>query len=402
MMVRGHEMGYAVLACELAALLGERDPLRLNDSDVQLRVEWLRTGGSQNGEGQAQRQGLRAMRDSLLRQLGAGGAVSDNTDLAQCGTLLAFAYPDRIARRRKGQANRFLLSNGRGARFREAEPLAANDFLVAVHLDGEQEAVIYLAASVGLDQLQAQHTDLLREDAVVSWDDDEGAVLTRQQLRLGELLLDDRPLQDVESESVQAVLLTGIQERGLDCLPWDTAARQLQQRVCFVRTLEPADWPNFGDEALHRQLQEWLLPFLGHMSRLAHLKRLDLHAALLAQLSWEQQQQLEQLAPTHLRVPSGSRLQLDYSEGRPVLAVRLQEMFGLEDTPRIAGGRVPVLLHLLSPARRPVQITQDLATFWSGSYHSVKKELKGRYPKHPWPDDPLQALPTSRAKPRKR
>ncbi|MFC1774302.1 ATP-dependent helicase C-terminal domain-containing protein, partial [Pseudomonadota bacterium] len=378
------------------------DPLRLNDSDIQLRVEWLRTAGNDGRGRREQRQSLLAMRDNWLRQLGAGKAVSDSADLAQCGTLLAFAYPDRIARRRKGQANRFLLSNGRGARFRDAEPLAANDFLVAAHLDGEQEAVIYLAASVSRDQLQEQHADLLRENALISWDEDQGAVLTRQQLRLGKLLLDDRPLQDADTEAVQLALLGGIQSRGLDCLPWNDSSRQLQLRVGFVKALAPDDWPDISDAALSEHMHDWLLPFLGGMTRLAHLKRLDLHAALLAQLSWEQQQQLDQMAPTHLRVPSGSRLRLDYSEGRPVLAVRLQEMFGLADTPRIAGGRVAVLLYLLSPARRPVQVTQDLATFWSGSYHAVKKELKGRYPKHPWPDDPLQALPTTRVKPRKR
>jgi ATP-dependent RNA helicase HrpB len=402
MMVRGHETGYALLACELAALLSERDPLRINDSDIQLRVEWLRVSDDTGGSKREQRQALRAMTDAWLKRLGAGRPPTDNTDLAQCGTLLAFAYPDRIARRRPGRANRFLLSNGRGARFREAEPLAASDFLVAAHLVGEQEAVIYLAASVSRDQLQEQHADLLREEAIISWDDNEGAVLTRRQLRLGELLLEDRPLQDAAAEAVRNVLLDGIQERGLDCLPWDGTTRQLQLRVDFLRALEPDKWPDFGDKALSARLQDWLLPFLGGMTRIAHLRRLDLQAVLLAQLSWEQQQQLNRLAPTHLRVPSGSKLQLDYSEGRPVLAVRLQEMFGLADTPRVAAGRVAVLLHLLSPARRPVQITQDLATFWSGSYHAVKKELKGRYPKHPWPDDPLQALPTARIKPRKR
>jgi len=402
MMVRGHEMGYAILACELAALLGERDPLRINDSDIQLRVEWLRTGGKEASGSKEQRQSLRAMANIWLRKLGAAKPVPDNADLALCGALLAFAYPDRIARRRKGQANRFLLSNGRGARFRDAEPLAANDYLVAAHLDGEQEAVIYLAASISLDQLQVWHSDLLHEQARIFWDESEAAVLTRKQLRLGELLLDDRPLQDADAEVVRDALLSGVRNRGLDCLPWSDASRQFQLRVGFMKTLEPDDWPDIRDAALNERMDEWLLPFLGNMTRLTHLRRLDLHAVLLAQLSWEQQQRLARLAPTHLRVPSGSNLSLDYSEGRPVLAVRLQEMFGLADTPRIAEGRVKVLLHLLSPARRPLQITQDLAGFWAGSYHSVIKDMKGRYPKHPWPDDPLQALPTTRAKPRKR
>ena len=170
-----------------------------------------------------------------------------------------------------------------------------------------------------------------------------------------------------------------------------TAARQLQARIGFLHRLAPHDWPDVSDARLIVSLDDWLSPYLHGMTRLAHLKRLDIDAALLAQLPWVKRKQLDELAPTQLTVPSGSRVRLDYSHEIPVLAVRLQAMFGLVDTPRIAGGRVAVLLHLLSPARRAVQITQDLAAFWRGSYHEVKKELKGRYPKHHWPDDPLQA-----------
>jgi ATP-dependent helicase HrpB len=197
---------------------------------------------------------------------------------------------------------------------------------------------------------------------------------------------------------LQSTLLEGIRRNGLACLPWNAAARQLQARISFMHRAAPRNWPDASDAMLLSTLHEWLLPYVHSMRRLAQLRRLDLYAVLLAQLSWAQQRQLDELAPSHLTVPSGSRVRLDYSQETPVLAVRLQEMFGLADTPRIAGGRLPVLLHLLSPARRPVQVTQDLATFWQGSYHDVKKELKGRYPKHHWPDDPLQAEPTARAK----
>jgi ATP-dependent helicase HrpB len=165
----------------------------------------------------------------------------------------------------------------------------------------------------------------------------------------------------------------------------------LQARIGFLHRLAPHDWPDVSDARLMSSLDDWLVPYLHGMTRLAHLNRLDMRTALLAQLPWVKQKRLDELAPTHLTVPSGSRVRLDYSHQTPVLAVRLQEMFGLGETPRVAGGRVAVLLHLLSPARRPVQITQDLAAFWQGSYHEVKKELKGRYPKHHWPDDPLQA-----------
>ncbi|MDH5218166.1 MAG: ATP-dependent helicase HrpB, partial [Gammaproteobacteria bacterium] len=190
----------------------------------------------------------------------------------------------------------------------------------------------------------------------------------------------------------------GIKAQGLECLPWNDNSRELQARVNFLHQQLDGDWPDFSDAALLETLDEWLLPYLDNMSRLTHLNKLNLHSILLSCLPWEQQRQLDALAPTHLDVPSGSRIRLDYTHSPPVLAVRLQEMFGLTDTPRIAKGKVAVLLHLLSPARRPVQITQDLAGFWQSSYHDVKKDLKGRYPKHHWPDNPLEAQATARAK----
>jgi ATP-dependent helicase HrpB len=239
-------------------LLGERDPLRVADSDIQLRVEWLRGAGDDGTRQGEQRRSLRGMADAWLRKLGAEKQSSDNADLARCGTLLAFAYPDRIAMHRKGQVNRFLLSNGRGARFRDAEPLAASEFLVAAHLDGEKEAVIYLAAAISRDQLQEHHADLIREQAVIAWDENEAAVLTRKQLRLGELLLDDRPLKDTNREAVQHALLGGIQSRGLDCLPWNAVSRQLQLRVGFMKALEPDDWHEYRVQAQGNHLQHWI------------------------------------------------------------------------------------------------------------------------------------------------
>jgi len=316
--------------------------------------------------------------------------------------LLAFAYPDRIAQRRAGADNRFLLSSGRGALFIEAEPLAASDWIVAAHLDGAREARIFLAAAVTRAQLLEHHAALISERTFVAWDEREQAVQARRQQRLGELVIADEPWTQADAEAVQAALLEGIRRTGMGGLPWAEATRELQARIGFLHRLAPDDWPDIGDETLLATLEDWLAPWLEGISRLAHLKRLDLHAALLARLPWTQQRQLDELAPATLMVPSGSRVRLDYSEETPVLAVRLQEMFGLTETPRIAGGRVPVLLHLLSPARRPMQITRDLAAFWQGAYHEVKKELKGRYPKHHWPDDPLQAAPTARAKPRRR
>jgi ATP-dependent helicase HrpB len=226
-------------------------------------------------------------------------------------------------------------------------------------------------------------------------------VLARRQRRLGELVLEEAPLAAPDGAAVAAALLAGIRELGLAALPWTKELRAWQARVLFLRGIDPAGWPDVSDTALAATLEHWLLPWLGGMTRRAHLARLDLAATLRALLGYEQQRRLEELAPTHVAVPSGSRIALDYLDGAvPSLSVRLQEVFGLTDTPRLAGGRVAVLMKLLSPARRPVQVTQDLRSFWEKGYHDVKKELKGRYPRHYWPDDPHRAEPTRRVRPR--
>jgi len=401
MMLSAQLLGAGALACELAALLSERDPLasaRDREADITLRVELLRNIGKVPAASAGLLKQIRATAKQWQRKLHCGPPPADHSDLSMAGVLLAFAYPDRIARRRAGSDNRFIMSNGRGALFKEAEPLAAADMIVAGHLDGAREARIHLAARVQSEQLQDIHSELVTEVTQVSWDEREQCVQARRQLRMGAVVLDDKPWQEADPQAVAQALLTGIRKQGLAVLPWDAAARELQARLCFMHHLAPESWPDMSDTALLESLEVWLLPFLTGMSRFSHLRRLDLQAALLAPLDWSTQRQLDEQAPTHLVVPSGSRVRLDYSQTTPVLAVRLQELFGLTDTPCVAGGRVPVLLHLLSPARRPVQITQDLAAFWQGSYHDVRKELKGRYPKHHWPDDPLAAQATRRVR----
>jgi len=401
MMLRGRELGYGSLACELAALLGERDPLRgvqPHDADIVLRVELLRGIGEARD---ANRSLLRRIRDTAhqwQRQLHCDASPVDHADLPMAGVLLGFAYPDRIALRRQGYDKRFLLSNGHGAVFGEAQPLAAADTLVAANLDGRGEARIFLAAGMHREHLLEYHGELIREQSFVSWDEREQCVRARRQQRLGELVLLDEAWQDADPEAVQTAMLDGIRRHAPACLPWSDAARQLQARISFLHRLTPHDWSDVSDARLMSSLDDCLSPYLHGMTRLAHLRRVDMRTVLLAQLPWVKQKQLDELAPTHLIVPSGTRVRLDYSHEIPVLAVRLQEMFGLSDTPRVAGGRVAVLLHLLSPAHRPVQITQDLVAFWRGSYHEVKKELKGRYPRHHWPDDPLQARASAAAR----
>jgi len=400
MMLRGKEIGAGALACEIAALLSERDVMRgraARESDLRLRIESLRDRPRSNEIDQGALRQACQTATQWQRQLQVRADPTQD-DLALIGVVLAYAYPDRIGRRRDTTDTRYLLSNGRGALLAEGDLLSTEEFIVAAHLDGSREARIFLAAGVHREQLLRYHSDLIQVQSFVSWDDRNACVQARRQQRMGEVIIDDEPWSDADPEAIQQALLDGIRLQGLACLPWNDTTRELQARVIFLHEQLDSSWPDFDDAALLETLDDWLRPYLTGMSRLSHLQRLDLHAILLACLPWEQQRQLDELAPTHLTVPSGSRIRLDYSHFPPVLAVRLQEMFGLTDTPRIAHGKVAVLLHLLSPARRPVQITQDLAGFWQSSYHDVKKDLKGRYPKHHWPDNPLQAQATARAK----
>lgn len=397
MLLRGKEIGAGALACEIAALLSDRDVLRggTRESDLQLRLEALH---DQSRSGNIDQGALRQARQTAEQWQRRLQAWAEQNDPALTGVLLAWAYPDRIGRRRDRHGNRYLLSNGRGAILTEGDPLSREEYIVAAHLDGAREARIFLAAGVQHAQLEHYHADLIQTQRFVDWDERNGCVQARRQRRIGEVILEDGEWRDAEPQAVQQALLDGIRQQGLSCLPWNGSARELQARVNFLHGELNKDWPDWSEVVLLASLGDWLLPYLTGMTRLSHLQRLDLHAILLARLPWELQSRLNELAPTHLTVPSGSRIRIDYSRSPPVLAVRLQEMFGLTDTPRIANGKVAVLLHLLSPAHRPVQITQDLAGFWQTSYHDVKKDLKGRYPKHHWPDDPMQAQPTARAK----
>ena len=418
MMLKGKELGLGGLACEVAALLGERDIIRaqpgFRDADLRLRVELLRgldDDGRMRGAGRGlsverggAQQALKQARQ-WKRQLGerdGGGELGDT------GLLVALAYPDRIGQRRPGgnaggAAAQYRLSNGRGAFFQDAEPLTAQDWLAVADLDGAaRESRIFLAAPVTLAELEETFAEHIRTETVVAWDGREQAVLARRRRMLFALVLKDERLANPPADVIAAAMLEGIREMGLTALPWTDELRKWQARVQFLRRMEGEEWPDVSDAALLDTMEEWLMPFLNGASRRAHLDRVELSNALRGLLPWAMQQRLDKEAPTHVEVPSGSRVPIDYSGDEPVLAVRLQEMFGLAETPRIAGGRTALLLHLLSPARRPVQVTRDLASFWANAYKAVKADLKGQYPKHYWPDNPLEAEPTARAKPRGR
>jgi ATP-dependent helicase HrpB len=270
-----------------------------------------------------------------------------------------------------------------------AQSLGDSEYLAVADVGGTgADARIFAAAPVTLAEIESAFAQQVVEDSHIGWDPDARAVRARRRTRLGALVLREGGLHDPDPAAVGAALLSGIRALGLAALPWSDAARSLRARLAFAHATDPA-WPDVSDDALLATLEEWLLP---HVTGITTLARVDVLPALEGMLSWSRRQQLERHAPTHWEVPSGSRIRIDYDDPTaPVLAVRLQEVFGLHDTPRIAGGRVPLTVHLLSPAHRPVQVTQDLAGFWRGSYFDVKKELKGRYPKHYWPDDPLVA-----------
>jgi ATP-dependent helicase HrpB len=413
LLLRGAESGYGALACDLAALLGGRDVLRaegdVRDADIRVRLGVLRAAAGGGGRVPARAQGMEVDRAGVRRVAEEARAwrrrlgVRDDEvrDADAAGLLLAFAYPDRIAQRRPGGGGRFLLRNGRGAALPSPQALSAAEFLVAAELDGRgRESRVFLAAPLERAELEAHFGEQAEVAETTEWDAGAGAVRARRRRTLGALTLQDAPSTDVDAEAVAAALLGGIREAGLRVLPWTPAARQLQQRLGFLHRHEPG-WLDASEAALLDGLAEWLGPHLFGMRRLADLDRLDLEAALLAGLPWDRRRLLDEVAPTHLLVPSGSRIPLDYADpDAPTLAVRLQEVFGLRDTPRIARGAVPLTIHLLSPAHRPVQVTRDLASFWRTTYFEVRKDLRGRYPKHSWPDDPLAAEATRRARPR--
>jgi ATP-dependent helicase HrpB len=404
MLLRSRALGGAGTGCDLAALLSERDVLRGSvgppDPDVRLRLDALNALRERRHiDSTVDLAALRRVRSEAdrLRTRHARGASATG----DAGVLLAFAYPDRIARARTGTRGRFLLRNGRGAAMQPSWPIAAEPLVVAAEVEGHgRDSRIVLAAPLAEDNLRSHFRDQIETLETVAWEDEVAMVRATRTERLGALVLAEAPLLDAQPESVASALLVGVAKRGLRVLPWSKEAKQLVERVRFLRTLDPS-WPDMSDDALAASLGIWLAPHVYGLRRLDDLAALDLPTILAAQLVHSQRRELDVLAPTHVVAPTGSRLPINYSDAAaPAVAVRLQELFGLTEGPRIAGGRVPLTLQLLSPAHRPVQVTRDLAGFWQGSYHDVRKDMRGRYPKHAWPEDPARAQPTHRTKPR--
>jgi ATP-dependent helicase HrpB len=414
MLLRAADLRASALACDVAALLSERDVLRTpgasTDADIAFRVHAIRgdasTGSLPTGA-EIGREPLRRARleaDRLARLLGARrdtGPQAAGT-AGNLGTLVALAYPDRIAQRRPGARSRYVLRNGRGAELTGPQSLSESPFIVAAELDDQRpESRVFLAASITIDEVRATFADQIETEDVVEFDDATNAVIARRRERLGAIVLRDAAIGDPDPALVTAALLGALRRRGVGLLPWSDAARRFRERMAFAeRHLD--GWPGVSDEALAASLEHWLSDAVADVRRMADFARVDLVGALSRLLDWQQRRALDEVAPSHLEVPTGSRIAVDYTNpDAPVLAVRIQEVFGLIESPRIARGRVPVTMHLLSPAHRPVQVTQDLAGFWRTGYFDVRKDLRGRYPKHEWPENPLDATPTRRAKPRR-
>jgi len=436
MLLRSVPLDCARLACDLAALLSERDLLRaplVRQTDVRLRLDLLYGHRGEVTAAPVDRRAIERIRrtadqwERMLQQVTGIRLVRKPVDLDPVGLLLATAYPDRIAQRQKASQPRYVLANGRGARFTHPDSLAGEAYLVIAELDaGSQWARIDLAAPVSQKHIEQLYATEVVESEAVAWDERTSAVRASRQRRLGALLLADGALSNPDPSLIAAALMEGMRKAGLQTLAWTPELQDWRRRIQFLRRLGQRDvsasgasredaasrrrgggagekdtnstWPDLSDERLADTLGEWLGPYVVGMTTLERVQRMDLTTPLHALLSRAQQRELDRLAPTHLTVPSGSQIRVDYAEDVPVLAVRLQEMFGCKDTPHLVHGTLPVMLHLLSPAKRPVQVTRDLASFWANAYPEVRKELRGRYPKHHWPEDPLAAPPTARTK----
>lgn len=370
-------------SADLAALLEDRDPMRDAGVDAGVRLRALRRGGHpwvKRMAGEARR----------LKRHEAGVAGQTAAQMA------ARAFPDRIGMRREGEAPRWRLSGGTGAFMRPSDALAGARLIVAVDLDGDRrEARVRLAFALSEAELRAVHGHHIGWDTVCFWDSRSRRVIAREQERFGALVLNERQWKDAPQEQVAAALLEGLRDLGLETLNWSTKARKLRARLAIGGVVD------VSDSGLLNALEDWLLPFLGARSTGEDLRRLDPREALKAWAGWDTLAQLDRDVPAHYTTPLGRKIEIDYGGGLPEVALRLQEVFGETKHPVVGPDRVPLRMVLLSPAHKPIQVTQDLPGFWDGSYGDVRKDMRGQYPKHPWPEDPRAADPTMRAKPRR-
>ena len=401
MILRGMEFNLGALACDIAALLEERDILAgSKDSDIDLALR-LHTLHQKHTSDKGIYERITSQSKRLKQLVGVRDELK-KTEENEPGILLALAYPERIARRRENNSYRYQLANGTTGVLPKGSLLAREEFLAIGEVDGiGTEVRIYLAAPLAKKDLQRVFADAIIEEEEIRWSSSDDMVITRNISRLGAIIISEQHIKP-HGEKVSAAMVDGVRQLGLECLPWDKETRSLQQRAEWLRkNLDRPDLPDISNSTLLKTLEDWLVPFLDNIWRRDQLQKLSLMDILHARFTYAQQKELERFAPSHLNLPSGSRIALDYSGDQPVLAVRLQELFGQIETPKIYGGKVNVLVHLLSPAHRPLAVTQDLHSFWTNTYPEIRMQMRVRYPKHVWPEDPLTAKPTNRTVKRK-
>lgn len=400
MLIRAQEEKAVGLATDIAALLEERDPLpKEAGMDINLRIEALRRARHTGKPGNRLSR-IEKAADQYRRML---GVTADNRPVEpyQTGLLLAYAYPERIAFARPGNNARFQLANGQYAVAGHADDLSHEPWLAIAHMDTRDGlGKIFLAAPLNPTDLE----HLVKARETITWDTKKGGLIAAGELRIGSILLRSTPLPSPDKALLAQAVSEAVKTEGRALLDMNEATGQLQNRIQSLRTWNPDDaWPDVSTDYLLQTNADWLGPYLTHVKRPEDLKKINVAEALLNSLPWEKQQELSRLAPAKLQVPSGSAIRLEYfADGaKPVLAVRLQEVFGMAETPAVNHGKNPVLLHLLSPGYKPVQVTADLRSFWNTTYFEVKKELKRRYPKHAWPDDPWTAAAVAKGRPMK-
>ncbi len=382
MVIAGKNLGAGVLAAELAALISERDGLP-RDSSVDVETRLMHVRGS-----------ARERMKQVARQIRDSAGVKDDTAEISHGVLLALAYPDRIAQKR-GSLGRFRMASGAGAIVAAHDLLAKEDYIAIGLLDGSQvDAKVHLAAALSKTEIETHFKELIVETTGVFWDAKANAVSASRALKLGALVLEERPLATLDPEDVAAAMAEGVFVMGLSSLPWSDGAKMFRARINFLaRAMPDFGWPNLTDEHLQTSIRNWLQPYLAGKSRKSHLAELDMLAILRGMIDHAMISKIEKLAPSRMEVPGGGHYAIDYDvDGDPVLRVRLQEMFGMQSAPQIAEGRARLKIELLSPGGKPVAVTQSMETFWVNGYPDVRKDMRGRYPKHSWPEDPLTAV----------
>jgi ATP-dependent helicase HrpB len=403
MVVDAAAKGDALLAADVAALISERG-LGGDDVDLRERLAGLRRDRSSRAR---DARAMAARWAEIARSVSSSDPPTQPSPATTegemtIGALVALAYPERIGKNRGGDSGTFLLVNGRGARIDAASPLASEPFVAVAELTGTAASTrILLAAPITLAEIETSFTGQIEAREDVAFDAASASLRGRRSRRLGALALSEQVVPIEPSEQTAQKLASGIAGLGINRLPWSKTLRQWRDRVMFLRGSEGDEWPDLSDAALANSVAGWLAPVLGLKTSLSEITPDEFDTALRALVPWPLARRLDAEAPTHFEAPTGSRVPIDYvAEGGPKIAIRVQELFGLDRHPAIGGGKVPLVIDLLSPAHRPVQTTRDLPGFWRGSYAAVRSEMRGRYPRHPWPEDPIAAAATRRAKPR--